>query len=128
LLHFTSGWIDWNLALDVGGGPNWSNNFVDAPIIVNATAKEYYKQPMFYALAHFSRFLAPDSQRIGTKDEGVQNLETVVFETPDKAIVLIALNRLNDTIPLTINDPKLGTLKTTVSPHSIQTYIWYYST
>lgn len=124
--HYTTGWIDWNFALDQNGGPNWSKNFVDAPIIVNSTAKEYYKQPMFYSLAHFSKFLTPESQRIGTKEEGVQVLETVVFQTPDNGIVLIALNRLNDTIPLTINDPKFGTLKTKVSPHSIQTYIWYF--
>ena len=28
-------------------------NFVNAPILVNATAGEFYKQPMYYALAHF---------------------------------------------------------------------------
>lgn len=35
------------------GGPNWAKNFVDAPILVNATADEIYKQPMFYFMAHF---------------------------------------------------------------------------
>ena len=53
LLHGVGGWIDWNLALDAKGGPNWAKNFVDSPIIVNAKADEYYKQPMFYALGHF---------------------------------------------------------------------------
>ena len=98
---------------------------MDAPIIVNKTAKEYYKQPMYYSLAHFTRFLSPDSQRIDSNDSGVKVVETVVFEREDNATVLIALNRLNDAIPLTINDPNYGTLKTTVFPHSIQTYIWY---
>ncbi|CAG2117958.1 unnamed protein product, partial [Medioppia subpectinata] len=46
------------------GGPNWVNNFVDAPIIVNATAREYYKQPSFYSIAHFSKFLPPGAQRL----------------------------------------------------------------
>ncbi|CAG2120816.1 unnamed protein product, partial [Medioppia subpectinata] len=59
LNHWTGGWVDWNLALDTRGGPNWVNNFVDAPIIVNATAREYYKQPSFYSIAHFSKFLPP---------------------------------------------------------------------
>ncbi|CAN8029207.1 unnamed protein product, partial [Ixodes persulcatus] len=54
LLHWATGWVDWNLALDLSGGPNWANNFVDSPIIVNATGREFYKQPMYYALAHFS--------------------------------------------------------------------------
>ena len=48
-----TGWTDWNLCLDLTGGPNWVGNTVDAPIIVNATSQEYYKQPMFYAMAHF---------------------------------------------------------------------------
>ncbi len=48
-----SGWTDWNLALDLKGGPNWVKNFVDSPIIVNKTGDEFYKQPMFYALGHF---------------------------------------------------------------------------
>lgn len=48
-----SGWVDWNLALDQGGGPNWAKNFVDSPIIVNADDDEFYKQPMFYHIGHF---------------------------------------------------------------------------
>ena len=36
-----------------GAGPNWANNFVDAPIIVNRDTDEFYKQPMYYSLAHF---------------------------------------------------------------------------
>ncbi|CAG2120749.1 unnamed protein product, partial [Medioppia subpectinata] len=64
LNHWVGGWVDWNLALDTNGGPNWSKNFVDAPIIVNATAREYYKQPSFYSIAHFSKFLPPGAQRL----------------------------------------------------------------
>jgi glucosylceramidase len=52
------------LALNLEGGPNWVNNFADAPIIVNKNAYEYYKQTFFYALRHFSKFLVPDSVRI----------------------------------------------------------------
>lgn len=53
LSHYVTGWIDWNLALDLQGGPNWANNFVDSPVIVNQTGDEFFKQPMFYALGHF---------------------------------------------------------------------------
>ena len=37
------------------GGPNWAENTVDAPIIIDAAAGEYYKQPMYYALGHVTR-------------------------------------------------------------------------
>ncbi|XP_063002221.1 lysosomal acid glucosylceramidase-like isoform X2 [Elgaria multicarinata webbii] len=56
LNNFCTGWIDWNLALDMIGGPNWVANFVDSPIIVDSLKDEFYKQPMFYHLAHFSLF------------------------------------------------------------------------
>lgn len=57
LSHWVSTWIDWNIALDMTGGPNWIKNNVDAPIIVNATADEFYKQPIFYVLGHFSKYV-----------------------------------------------------------------------
>ncbi len=53
--HWSVGWTDWNLALDMEGGPNWTENFVDSPIIVDADAGVFYKQPMFYALGHVTR-------------------------------------------------------------------------
>lgn len=64
LNHNTNAWIDWNMALDMSGGPNWANNFVDSPIIVDAKKGEYYKQPMYYALAHFSKLFKAGSQVI----------------------------------------------------------------
>jgi glucosylceramidase len=43
---------DWNMVLDLGGGPTYINNFVDSPIIVNATGDKFYK----HHLEHFSKF------------------------------------------------------------------------
>uniref|UniRef100_T1K6T6 Glucosylceramidase n=1 Tax=Tetranychus urticae TaxID=32264 RepID=T1K6T6_TETUR len=64
LNRWSTGWVDWNIVLSMDGGPNWASNYVDAPIIVSDDGTEYYKQPMFYSLAHFSKFLKPGSQRI----------------------------------------------------------------
>ncbi|KAL3095553.1 hypothetical protein niasHT_024379 [Heterodera trifolii] len=66
LRNWVVGWTDWNMCLDLEGGPNLARNFVDSPIIVNASAGEFYKQPMFYAMAHFSRFVPRDSSVIGS--------------------------------------------------------------
>ncbi|ETN75848.1 O-Glycosyl hydrolase family 30 [Necator americanus] len=51
--NYVSGWTDWNICLDMQGGPNWVGNYVDSPIIINAAKQEYYKQPMWYAMGHF---------------------------------------------------------------------------
>ena len=77
---------------------SWVGNFVDAPIIVNATGIEFYKQPTYYVLGHFrhvarlnaasrlfakislvySKFLPPDSQRVDVKVDGFEGTEVRV--------------------------------------------------
>ncbi|KAK6017390.1 hypothetical protein OSTOST_17091 [Ostertagia ostertagi] len=54
------------MCLNERGGPNWVDNFVDSPVIVNATSDEFYKQPMFYAMGHFSKFFKRDAVRVNT--------------------------------------------------------------
>ena len=44
LSHWSTGWVDWNLALNMQGGPNWVHNYVDSPIIVDAENGVFYKQ------------------------------------------------------------------------------------
>lgn len=39
LNHLANAWIDWNMILDERGGPNYVNNFVDSPIVVNASSE-----------------------------------------------------------------------------------------
>jgi glucosylceramidase len=126
LNHYTSGWTDWNLALNLEGGPNWVNNLVDAPIIVNKTSLEYYKQPFFYALGHFSKFLIPDSVRIQvTANDELGSFETTAFVRPDNATVVIALNMNAEAVELTIDDTVEGKIKHIIKAHSMQSYIWY---
>ena len=93
LNHWMTGWIDWNIALDLEGGPNWAKNFVDAPIIVNATANEFYKQPMFYAIGHFSKFLPESSVRVELRAHWKRGIESIAFKTPEDNIVIILYNR-----------------------------------
>ncbi|CAG2170912.1 unnamed protein product [Oppiella nova] len=127
LNHWTGGWVDWNLALDTRGGPNWVNNFVDAPIIINATGHEYYKQPIYYAMGHYSKFLAPGSQRVyNSLGTSVDKFEATVFERPDGGTVVIVLNLSGDAIDVTINDVQnKGKVTHLLKPHSIQTYVYY---
>ena len=88
------GWIDWNMALDTEGGPNWAENQVDSPIIVNAEEDEFYKQPMFYATGHFSRFLPPGSRSVGLLNkEALGRVDSLAFLNPDNDVVAIFINR-----------------------------------
>ncbi len=112
--------------MDTQGGPNWVQNFVDAPIIVNKTSHEYYKQPFFYALGHFSKFLVPDSVKVhSTEKSQLDKFETTVFVRPDNATVVIALNLSDDSVELNIDDSVDGKISHIVSPRSIQSYVYY---
>lgn len=92
LNHWVSGWTDWNLYLDLEGGPNWEGNTVDAPIIVDNVTDVAYKQPMYYALGHFSKFLPEGSVRVSAEAEDRKGLLVTAFQRPDEAIAVIVLN------------------------------------
>lgn len=90
--NFFAGWTDWNMALDLQGGPTYISNYCDAPIIVNATGQEFLKQPMFYALGHFSKFVPKDSQKV-LVSEVSNDVFTTGFKRPDGGVVIVILNR-----------------------------------
>ena len=65
---------------------------MDAPIIVNPEDGEFYKQPMYYALGHISRFIPPGSVRVGL-DVGSNPVQAVAFKRPDNTYAVVLLNR-----------------------------------
>ncbi|KAA0201975.1 hypothetical protein HAZT_HAZT004335, partial [Hyalella azteca] len=92
LNHWSGGWVDWNMALDITGGPNWANNLLDSPIIVNEATGEFYKQPTFYAMAHASKFIERDGVRVDAiPDNG--GLRSTAVINPDGTIVVLVLNK-----------------------------------
>uniref|UniRef100_F1L2Y4 Glucosylceramidase n=1 Tax=Ascaris suum TaxID=6253 RepID=F1L2Y4_ASCSU len=128
LSNWVSGWIDWNICLDLQGGPNWVQNFVDSPVIVNATAGEFYKQPMFYVMGHFSKFIRPDSRRVGlTISNGSAMLEGVAITTPCRQRVLVLNNRDDhQAYELSIKDAAIDrmAIRLTLEPRTIATIVW----
>jgi glucosylceramidase len=98
LASFASGWTDWNLVLNTTGGPNWADNQVDAPILVDEEGgAEFYKQPMYYVLGHFSKFLVPGSLQVqlnvNASSSALENVDRVAFLTPEGQLVVVLSNR-----------------------------------
>lgn len=81
------------MALNTTGGPTYIDNNVDSAVLVNATADEFYKQPMFYALGHFSKFIPANSVRISAKTSN-NALQVVAVRRPDNGTVITILNKL----------------------------------
>ncbi|KAF7395573.1 hypothetical protein HZH68_009623 [Vespula germanica] len=101
------------------GSPNYINNFVDSPIIVNPETDEFFKQPMYYAIKHFSRFVERNSVRIESME--TNDIKSIAFETPSKMIVVVLSSKSKN---ITIIDSKNGNIKMKVSSYSIHTILY----
>lgn len=91
LNNHVDGWVDWNMVLDRQGGPNWAKNWCVAPVIVDPEQDEVYFTPLYYTLAHFSRFIRPGAVRIGFENSD-EKLMTTAVQNPDGSIAMIIFN------------------------------------
>uniref|UniRef100_A0A8W7PP31 Glucosylceramidase n=1 Tax=Anopheles coluzzii TaxID=1518534 RepID=A0A8W7PP31_ANOCL len=124
LQHSVHGWIDWNLVLDERGGPNYADNFVESAVIVNGTSwEEAYKQPIFYGLGHFSRFILPGSVRLEVQSSS-GDVQVIAFERPDKRTVLVMYNRANWKSSVRIEDKRYGSVRVRLPPKSVHTMLY----
>ena len=149
------GWVDWSLAKDPQGNPNWAHNRIDPSIVVNPTVPEYYKQPMYYAVGHFSRFITPGSIRLHhsianniivkqehyqqSKNEKNKNetsidvhlplVQVTVFIRPDNGTVVQVFNPTTQTATIEIHDlaihPINNSMTAIVESEALQTFIYY---
>ncbi|XP_065210514.1 lysosomal acid glucosylceramidase-like [Planococcus citri] len=127
LYHSTSGFVDWNLALDLEGGPNYLNNYHDAAITVDSKNDVFYKQPMYYVIGHFSKFIAPDSVRVYLEpfNTTFTGISAIAAQRPDNAIVIVAYNRSPQVQNTTFLIDKKHTLSLNLSARSINTVIFW---
>ena len=121
LNNWVDGWIDWNMVLDNKGGPNWANNWCIAPVIVDTEKDEVYFTPLYYTMAHFSKFIRPGATRIGfSKSEN--DLNVTAAQNPDGSIAIVVFNENPEAKDFTL---KLNELSKTITidAQAIQTLI-----
>ncbi|XP_026276327.1 lysosomal acid glucosylceramidase isoform X2 [Frankliniella occidentalis] len=127
--HWTTGWMDWNLALNREGGPTWAKNWVDAPIIVDANRGEFYKSPTYYALAHVAKFVPRNSVRVSLQSAGGNFLsgtvQHVAFLRPDGGVVVALVNKHNSVHRVTVRDPSRGEVTLSVPAKSFVTVVYW---
>ena len=102
LNNYVDGWIDWNMVLDTQGGPNWFKNWCVAPVIVNPDKDEVYFTPLYYVMAHFSKFMRPGATRIGCQINHKEVMATAV-QNPDGSIALAVFNPTEEQYNININ-------------------------
>ncbi|XP_045158966.1 lysosomal acid glucosylceramidase-like [Mercenaria mercenaria] len=128
LKHGVSGWVDWNMALDMQGGPNLVENWADSAIIVNAEKDEFYKQPMFYAMAHFSKFVPAGSKVISHENNTSEEsgVDGVFFLQGETSMIANFVNTNEKGRDITIIDPTMvGNIDFHIPAKSFVTFNWF---
>ncbi|NNK40793.1 MAG: glycoside hydrolase family 30 protein, partial [Winogradskyella sp.] len=102
LNNWVDGWVDWNMVLNKQGGPNWFKNWCVAPVIVDPETDEVYFTPLYYTMAHFSKFIRPEAKRIGFNVNDESLMVTAALNT-DGSIVVVILNQGNEAKSIALN-------------------------
>lgn len=83
--------LEWNLANDAQFQPFTPGGCTQCKGAITINSSDSYtKNVAYYIIAHASKFVPQNSQRIGSTQAG--NLSTVAFKTPEGKIALIVLN------------------------------------
>ena len=91
LNNWVDGWVDWNMVLDTQGGPNWFKNWCVAPVIVDPEKDEVYFTPIYYTMAHFSKYIRPQAEIIEVKKSD-EDLMVTAAKNTDGSIAVVIFN------------------------------------
>lgn len=138
-----SPYSDWNILLNEHGAPDHGDPTgelceglipcgSDAMLIADTTVSPpvVYKQAFYWYMAHVSRFVPPNSTRIGAAlaREGSNATTPVLgaaFLTPAGSTVLVLQNAQDTAEQVAVDDPRAGSLGWVEVPaHSIMTLEW----
>lgn len=121
LNNYVDGWIDWNMVLNKQGGPNWVRNWCIAPIIVDEEKDEVYFTPLYYTMAHFSKFIRPGAVRIGFENAD-NDLTITAAQNPDGSVVVVLFNPTENIkhVEISVEEKKLYS---EISSKALQTAI-----
>ena len=119
LNNWVDGWVDWNMVLDRQGGPNWFENWCAAPIIVDPDKDEVYFTPIYYTMAHFSKYIRPEAKVIDVANSD-NDLMVTAAKNPDGTIAVVILNQSTEVKNFTMSiDEKEKNIS--ISAQAIQT-------
>jgi glucosylceramidase len=121
LNNWVDGWVDWNMVLDKQGGPNWFENWCVAPVIVDPVADEVYFTPLYYTMAHFSKYIRPGAEVIGVENADADLMVTAA-KNPDGSIAVVLFNegKMSKDFTLMLDEE---TVKVKINQQAIQTIL-----
>ena len=102
LNNWVDGWVDWNMVLDRQGGPNWKKNWCIAPVIVDPKKDEVYLTPLYYVMAHFSKFIRPGAAVLAV-DNKEKDLMITAALNPDQSVAVVVFNQEKEAKSFTLS-------------------------
>ncbi|MDA8850086.1 glycosyl hydrolase family 30 [Flavobacteriaceae bacterium] len=121
LNNWVDGWVDWNMVLDRQGGPNWFKNWCVAPVIVDPDNDEVYFTPLYYTMAHFSKYIRPGAKVIGL-DKSDADLQVTAAQNPNGSIAVVVFNEGKELKTFELSLGETSKL-ITIQPQAIQTIV-----
>ena len=113
-------WFNWNFLLPKGGVSPWGWK-QNALIEVDPETRKFRYTPEYYAVKHFSHYVAPGSEMVAYHPKGDDGVQAVVCRTPEGKYVAVVGNSDDTGRPLTL---KLGKKyrSVTLGAHSMHTF------
>ena len=92
LNNFMAASVEWNLIVDLEGGPYHNRTGgVKAQVYADKNKKDFILGPLYYTVGHFSKFIKRGAVRIGSSAYS-DAIKAVAFSNPDGEIVVVVLN------------------------------------
>jgi glucosylceramidase len=109
LNNWVDGWVDWNMVLDRQGGPNWFKNWCVAPVLVDPDVDEVYFTPLYYTMAHFSKYIRPGAVVFEVENTDAA-LQVTAAKNPDGTIAVVVFNEgeTAKSFNLTLNEQSIA--------------------
>jgi glucosylceramidase len=113
--------LEWNLAADEHQNPHTEGGCTECLGAITINGSAVKRNTAYYIIAHASKFVVPQSVRIGSNEE--KGLSNVAFLTPEGKTVLIVLNDSGAEKRFNI---RIGSkmAQATLKNGAVGTYVW----
>ncbi|MFA5989605.1 MAG: glycoside hydrolase family 30 beta sandwich domain-containing protein [Sphingomonas sp.] len=122
--NWARGILLWNLALDEHHGPHLGGcGNCRGVVTIDSQTGAVSRNPEYYALAHFSRFVLPGATRIEST-AAIGTVRSVAFINPDNSRVLILFNNGEQDTPVSVQERGGRSFDYRLPPRAAATFRW----
>jgi glucosylceramidase len=124
LRNWARGVVYWNLALDEHHGPHSGGcDACKGVVTIDSGTGAVSRNDEYYAIAHFSKFVLPDAERVGSNatDKGLDN---VAFQNASYGSVVLVMVNSNLQARRVVVKQDETRFQYTLPPQSVATFVW----